>query len=673
MGITWDGSNVVSLDNNTDKHYLHSGFSSSISDSYTLTYSEPEGISWDLSNVLCVDDDPGAEKHYKHSGFSSSISDSYSVSAAGGEAGITWDGRYADVIAARADALASSTASGTVVLGREVWYLRTTAGSACGPGDRESLSETQGSSNSTKALDGTGDTWNVSEERTILAGNWTLYFDVECPDAGGPQNKINVLVERRNSSCIVQGSAIINEDVDITKGATQEYSTTPTDPGEIAFSSGDLITVILTDANGNQAKTVYYNGSGSSYDSRLVHPLVTAGADVLGTATSNAVTSSSSSAGRIRKGNSLAKAVGAAIVAGGLIFSGAARADGIAASSSAGGLSVQGATNSHAVSASSSAAVLDKFAGATFHGISTSISAGERLRGGTARLDGLATSTASGTVIGGVFGNARGDSLSSSISSGVYDHLATARADGVSSAVVDGEIDRAGTVRADALSSSSADSLRDRAATLVSNGLSTAQASALVTRTASSRGDALSSSISAGAFIRSGALRADGVSGAEVWPGFSRGPQAHKLTAYQRQALRAELSARPPLAAMLSQAAYPTASEIVEAQRGPMGFLRRRVTAQQQSKSLEVLERMQLPVQSQWAKLIGAQQVVQMRLAHQHLMPRLTGLSLQELMASARVLLRLVLIVWHRADLMASAAHKPTEFLQEPQPLDPMR
>ena len=101
----------------------------------------------------------------------------------------------------------------------ENWLLRSSAGSACGNGDRESLNQTAGSNAATKVLDGSGDTWNRTETaRTIGAGNWQLFFDATTGSGSGSPNKVTVLVERRNSSCVVQGSAIIDEEVTTTKG-----------------------------------------------------------------------------------------------------------------------------------------------------------------------------------------------------------------------------------------------------------------------------------------------------------------------------------------------------------------------------------------------------------------------------------------------------------------------
>lgn len=156
----------------------------------------------------------------------------------------------------------------------ETWYLRDGAGAACGPGDRESLSEAAGASVATKVLDGTGDTWNRTESpaRSIAAGNWTFYFDITCGSGGGAPNRVTVLIERRNSSCAVQ-EEVVNEEITVSKGVTDEYSTEPVDPGQVDFADGDILTVILTQTNGGQTVTLRYNDSDpSDADSRLVHP-----------------------------------------------------------------------------------------------------------------------------------------------------------------------------------------------------------------------------------------------------------------------------------------------------------------------------------------------------------------------------------------------------------------
>ena len=125
----------------------------------------------------------------------------------------------------------------------ETWYFRTAEGAACGDGDRESLSESAGSSTATKVLDSTGATWNRTETtRSIGAGNWQVLFDATTGSGSGPTNKVTVLVERRTSPCSVQ-QEIINEQITLTEGTTTEYSTTVTDSGMVSFDTGDILTV----------------------------------------------------------------------------------------------------------------------------------------------------------------------------------------------------------------------------------------------------------------------------------------------------------------------------------------------------------------------------------------------------------------------------------------------
>ena len=75
-GVTWDGSNVLSSESNSDKIYLHSGFTSTISDSFSSPSSGSQGVTWDGTNVLSSDSD--SDKIYKHAGFTSTVSDSFS-------------------------------------------------------------------------------------------------------------------------------------------------------------------------------------------------------------------------------------------------------------------------------------------------------------------------------------------------------------------------------------------------------------------------------------------------------------------------------------------------------------------------------------------------------------------------------------------------------------------
>jgi hypothetical protein len=88
-GITWDGSHVLSVDADGQTHYRHAGFSATITDSYAAPSECPSGITWDGSNVISVDTD--SQKHYRHNGFSATITDSYTAPAECPN-GVTWDG-----------------------------------------------------------------------------------------------------------------------------------------------------------------------------------------------------------------------------------------------------------------------------------------------------------------------------------------------------------------------------------------------------------------------------------------------------------------------------------------------------------------------------------------------------------------------------------------------------
>jgi hypothetical protein len=155
----------------------------------------------------------------------------------------------------------------------ETHHFTDNAGQSCGAGDREAIESSPAALEQTKALDGTGDTWNKVETRTIDSGNWTVKFSIDCGTGGGPQNRVRVQLGRFNSSCVLQGSLIIDEAVDVAKGdAKQEYTTTPQDPGQVAFSTGDILKVELSDDNGSQTKTVHYDGFAANQQTTVTHP-----------------------------------------------------------------------------------------------------------------------------------------------------------------------------------------------------------------------------------------------------------------------------------------------------------------------------------------------------------------------------------------------------------------
>ena len=83
--------NLISLDTDADKISKHSGFSSTITDSFTTPTTNASGVTWDGTYIISCD--WNTEKIYLHSGFSSTISDSFFVDGhAGYTTGITTDG-----------------------------------------------------------------------------------------------------------------------------------------------------------------------------------------------------------------------------------------------------------------------------------------------------------------------------------------------------------------------------------------------------------------------------------------------------------------------------------------------------------------------------------------------------------------------------------------------------
>ena len=120
VGSAWDGTNVISGDSGTDKYYIHSGFSSTVSDSFSSPANDAAGANWDSSNL--VSSDTGvSDLIYKHSGFTSTISDSFSSPSVNpsGVADDSWDGVVA-TIALTGTVTASITESDIVTGGKTI-------------------------------------------------------------------------------------------------------------------------------------------------------------------------------------------------------------------------------------------------------------------------------------------------------------------------------------------------------------------------------------------------------------------------------------------------------------------------------------------------------------------------------------------------------------------------
>ncbi len=180
----------------------------------------------------------------------------------------------ADPVTTNNSATATTTVNAPPV---ETWYLRDTAGAACGAGGRKAQSETAGSSSGVSLdVEGSaGETWNRTEiTRSIPAGDWSVILDVVVGSGGGPPNRVGVTLTRRNSTCVTQQPIISDATVNLTKGALNEdVLVTAVGVPQVDFTSGDILVLELSDANGKQTKFVQYdNVAGSGQDSRINHP-----------------------------------------------------------------------------------------------------------------------------------------------------------------------------------------------------------------------------------------------------------------------------------------------------------------------------------------------------------------------------------------------------------------
>lgn len=95
-GISIDDSgNIISVNRNDDTVYLHSGFSSSTTDSFTTGGDDEHGATWDGTNaiVICRNSSTYSTLHLM-TGFSGSEQSSFSITTAATKSGrdTTWDG-----------------------------------------------------------------------------------------------------------------------------------------------------------------------------------------------------------------------------------------------------------------------------------------------------------------------------------------------------------------------------------------------------------------------------------------------------------------------------------------------------------------------------------------------------------------------------------------------------
>jgi hypothetical protein len=89
FGLTYDGTNLISCDDGTDKIYIHDGKTSTITDSFSSPSTLPSGLTYDGTNLISCD--YNADKIYIHDGKTSTITDSFS-SPSMDISGLTYDG-----------------------------------------------------------------------------------------------------------------------------------------------------------------------------------------------------------------------------------------------------------------------------------------------------------------------------------------------------------------------------------------------------------------------------------------------------------------------------------------------------------------------------------------------------------------------------------------------------
>lgn len=143
----------------------------------------------------------------------------------------------------------------------ENYFLRNSAGEACGPGDREDLSANGGASAVTKTLDAVGDSWNLAEvARTLIAGQWavTIYYD--STTGSGPQNQVRVQVQIRGLDCAVK-QTVLDKTVVVSKGQSGGQFTVTEDVGAVVLEAGDLLSLTLSKPQGKQVIAVRYSGT----------------------------------------------------------------------------------------------------------------------------------------------------------------------------------------------------------------------------------------------------------------------------------------------------------------------------------------------------------------------------------------------------------------------------
>lgn len=82
--------NVISIDQGTDKIYVHDGFSGVIDSSFSTPLGGSAGVTWDGTNIISADE--GTRKVFKYTGKTSTVQDSFTMGAGISPLGLGYDG-----------------------------------------------------------------------------------------------------------------------------------------------------------------------------------------------------------------------------------------------------------------------------------------------------------------------------------------------------------------------------------------------------------------------------------------------------------------------------------------------------------------------------------------------------------------------------------------------------
>jgi len=155
----------------------------------------------------------------------------------------------------------------------ETWYLVTGSGAACGPGTRRPLNTSAGTTPSTQDVS-SEHTWNRTEiARSIQSGDWSVILDVTTGAGGGMPNRVTAVVERRNSSCVVQETILNVQSGSLTASSTEEITLTATGVAQVDFAAGDILTIRVVRSAGARTQTLRFDDDPTTdADSRLITP-----------------------------------------------------------------------------------------------------------------------------------------------------------------------------------------------------------------------------------------------------------------------------------------------------------------------------------------------------------------------------------------------------------------